>query len=322
MGNGLDCAGRRAEPSPAEPLPVGKNTVEIAASALFQIPMVATAYHTSVLVNDEEFFFSDSGICYDRSLMSHPDGKPSERFAVGRTNFSGAEVWWALDQHFRPGTYDLLRKNCNSFSDCALWFLLRKRLDTKYVAAERIGRNTPSLLEQVTGGMYKPNAVAADFDVESVITALQKVKIPSPKEMAKARSSDRSASSMRPGTGPLQMSLPAGTEVQIIGLKNAPALNGEVAKVLRYNGMTGRLEVQILSTGESKAIRADNLRPSGEAVFAEGSQVRIHGLKSEAGQALNGKQGAVKRYLHGAGRYEVQVDEEVKSFKPDNLQSC
>mmetsp|Transcript_8299 Transcript_8299/g.14300 ORF Transcript_8299/g.14300 Transcript_8299/m.14300 type:complete len:323 (-) Transcript_8299:45-1013(-) len=320
MGNGLDCAGRRAEPTPAEPLPVGRNTVEIAASALFQIPMVATAYHTSVLVNDEEFFFSDSGICYDKTLMSHPDGKPSERFPLGRTNYTGAEVWWALDQHFRPGSYDLLRKNCNSFSDCALYFLLRKRLDTKYMAAERIGRNTPSLLEQVTGGMYKANPTAADFDVESVITALQKVKIPSPKEMAKARSSDRSASSMRPGTGPLQMSLPAGTEVQILGLKNAPALNGQIAKIIRYNGVTGRLEAQIVSTGEIKAIRADNLRPIGESAFAEGDKVRIDGLKSDAGQVLNGKQGVIKRYLHEAGRYEVEVEDDVKSFKPGNLQ--
>ena len=37
----------------------------------------------------------------------------------------------ALRPHFQGGSYDLLRKNCNSFSDCAVFYLLRQRIDAR-----------------------------------------------------------------------------------------------------------------------------------------------------------------------------------------------
>ena len=42
------------------------------------------------------------------------------------------QVSLALREHFARNTYDLLRKNCNTFSDVALAFLLGRRLDPKY----------------------------------------------------------------------------------------------------------------------------------------------------------------------------------------------
>lgn len=301
----MDCAQKRNPDKPEALIkPTGKHSVQIAASVLFGIPALASAYHTSIMVDDEEYFFSDSGICYDETLISH-QGKPAERYEVGRTDSSGTELWWALQMHFRAGTYDLLKKNCNSFSDCALFFLLRQRLDRKYSALERLGQSTPEMVRQVTNGMYTPNPAAADFDVESVVEAVTKL-----------------------GTGkrvsgpprPRRMTLTIGAEVVLVGLKSAAELNGEAAIIERYNVLTGRWEAKLKSRGETKAFRAENMRPAGEVLFQVGDVVRISGLQSEAGQAFNGVEGKVVSYLHDGARYEVQISqEETKALKSENL---
>jgi len=169
----MDCAqpGTLATSSSAKPNAKGKFSVEIAASVLFGIPPLANAYHTSIVVEGEEYFFSDQGMCFDDKLISHA-GKAHERYEAGRTDYSGTEMWWALQAHFRPGTYDLLRKNCNSFSDAALFFLLRERLDKKYAALETLGRTSPDVVMKV---IYVPNPVADSFDIENVIDAISKL---------------------------------------------------------------------------------------------------------------------------------------------------
>ena len=127
----------------------------------------------------------------------------------------------------RAGTYDLLRKNCNSFrwcdcsfsalscnrcglrprrclsacSDCALYFLLGKRIDAKYRSLEQVrtrltvpisctcpvpsalcpqrlwlrvqlrlqlGAKYQSIVAQASGGGYQPNPKADRFDVRHV----------------------------------------------------------------------------------------------------------------------------------------------------------
>lgn len=305
MGNAMDCAQKRNPNAPDKDVkPTGKYKVQFAASPLFGIPGLASAYHTSILVDDEEYFFSDSGICYDDTLISH-QGKPAEMFEVGRTDHSGTELWWALQPHFKANTYDLLHKNCNSFTDCALFFLMRQRLDKQYSALERLGQSSPEMVRAATNGMYTPNAVAADFDVELVVDAVTKL-----------------------GTGkrvsgpprPRRMTLTIGAEVILVGLKSAAELNGQAAVISRYNVLTGRWEARLKSTGEQKAFRAENMRPEGEVHFQVGDAVRIQGLASEAGQALNGLEGTVASYLHDGARYEVRInDRETKALKSENL---
>jgi len=175
MGNAaMDCAGTGRLADVSEGMKTnqnGKFLVEIAASVLFGVPPFANAYHTSIVVAGEEYFFSDQGMCFDDKLISH-QGSPSEKYEAGRTDYSGTEMWWALQEHFRPGTYDLLRKNCNSFSDVALFFLLRKRLDKRYSSLETLGRTSPELVKRV---IYIPNPVADEFDPEAVIAAVSKL---------------------------------------------------------------------------------------------------------------------------------------------------
>eukprot|EP00435_Cladocopium_sp_Y103_P033076 s736_g8.t1 len=151
------------------------NKVELAASLLFTLPGLASAYHTSVVVNGEEFFFSDSGIFSNMSLTSH-QSQPSEKLQLGFSKFTGQQLMRVLQEHFRPGTYDLVRKNCNSFSDCALYFLLGKRLASKYSALESMGqRASLDLLQTVLNNAYQPNQAATNFSVDSVIKHLDRL---------------------------------------------------------------------------------------------------------------------------------------------------
>jgi len=246
------------------------NKVEIAASELFSIPGIGTAYHTSIVVNGEEFFFSDSGIFSDRVMSSQ-----------------------ALEAHFMPGTYDLLRKNCNSFSDCALSFLLKQRLDRKYSTLERYGQCiSHELLKKFIDSTYQPNPAAAPYRSDAVIAELSKVGL---NNLSEAASRPRRVAA-----------LAVGKRVTVVGLKNAEALNGHGAEIIGFNRYNGRWEARLIATGEVKAFRAENLRPAGELVLEPGAAARVGGLKSEAGQALNGQECMVVRYDPSTSRYDVK----------------
>jgi len=288
------------------------NKVELAASDLFSIPGMAKAYHTSVVVNGEEFFFSDSGIFSDRALNSHQQ-RPSERVLVGYSTRTGAQLLASLSAYFRPGSYDLIHKNCNTFSDCALYFLLRKRLDWKYSMLERIGqRAAPELLQSFTKGMYQPNQAAIGFSSEEVIAGLSKLGGAYPCDESQFYESPVSA---------CKQALQPGTRVTIVGLKTMESINGQGATIMRFNAVNGRWEAMLNMTGELKAFRAENLRPAGELVLQPGDTCRIHSLQSELGKALNGQEGEVVRYSHEVSRYEIRLPSgKVKALKAENLQ--
>jgi len=289
----------------------GTNRVEFAVSLLFSLPGLASAYHTSVLVNGEEFFFSDSGIFSNRALTSH-NAEPSELVYVGLSSRTGAHLLDALNSHFRSGSYDLIRKNCNSFSDCALYFLLEKRLPSRYSAMEGLGQRASfDLLQRFTKGAYVPNQVSESFSADEVIRALADW---SPTAVSPTSSSSFPSVRSKPA-------LYIGARITVMGLKSADHLNGQGAKVLRFNAVNGRWEARINFSGEIKAFRAENLRPAGELVLEEGGMCRIHGLQSEAGQALNGREGEVLQYLHDVSRYEVVVDGTQRALKAENLQA-
>ena len=51
-----------------------------------------------------------------------------------------------------------------------------------------------------------------------------------------------------------------------------------------------------------------------------GTVVEISGLKSAAGQKLNGKSGVIESFDHAKGRWRVLVNGKLSSFKPENVQ--
>ncbi|CAE7707605.1 unnamed protein product [Symbiodinium pilosum] len=159
---------------------VANNQVQLAVSPLGGVPG-ATAYHSSVIVNGDEYFFSDAGISFGSGLLSHknpqnPDSKP-EVFDMGMSPYTGTQMKAALERFFHSGTYDLLRKNCNSFSDCALFYLLHKRIDKKYRAMEKLGASAMGIVQAASGGQYQPNPKADGFDVEKVCEEIDPDKV-------------------------------------------------------------------------------------------------------------------------------------------------
>mmetsp|Transcript_11396 Transcript_11396/g.27405 ORF Transcript_11396/g.27405 Transcript_11396/m.27405 type:complete len:248 (-) Transcript_11396:131-874(-) len=212
------------------------NQVQLAVSPLGGVPG-ATAYHSSVIVNGDEYFFSDGGISFGSGLQSHknpqnPDSKP-EVFDMGMSPYTGTQMKSALERFFHSGTYDLLRKNCNSFSDCALFYLLHKRLDKKYRAMEKLGASAMGIVQAASGGQYQPNPKAEGFDVEKVCDEIDPDKVWKTPGQATGGATVNSAEAMRaarlaklgagPGAGP--GSAPSGgyAEGQPGGAQPAPS---------------------------------------------------------------------------------------------------
>ena len=104
------------------------------------------------------------------NLLSHQGKQQMQRIEIGYTNKSASGMERTLRPYFAGGTYDLLRKNCNSFSDCALWYLCRERLPSSYNRMEKLG-NSEMFGSLMQSGQYEPNSKADDFDKEKVIEA-------------------------------------------------------------------------------------------------------------------------------------------------------
>mmetsp|Transcript_82943 Transcript_82943/g.238366 ORF Transcript_82943/g.238366 Transcript_82943/m.238366 type:complete len:243 (-) Transcript_82943:164-892(-) len=138
-----------------------------------------TAYHSSVVVNGEEFSFSDGGISAMSGMASHknpqmPNNVP-QVFEMGMSHYTGSALKSTLERYFVSGSYDLLRKNCNSFSDIAVFYLLHKRIDAKYRAMEKLGASMQSVV--ASASEYKPNPKAEGFDVEAICKAIDPEKV-------------------------------------------------------------------------------------------------------------------------------------------------
>lgn len=164
-----------------------KNEVSVAVSPIGGVPGIQ-AWHSSVIVNGEEFSFSDGGISIARGTDSHDAMArqansttqvqiQTQVLNMGMSMYSGSQLKSALERHFAPGTYDLLKKNCNSFSDCAVAYLLKKRLDTKYRQLEQLGAKNPGLVSQLSGSGYTPNPKVQDFDLEKLIKDIDPDKV-------------------------------------------------------------------------------------------------------------------------------------------------
>ncbi|CAE7039263.1 unnamed protein product, partial [Symbiodinium sp. KB8] len=81
-----------------------------------------------------------------------------------------------MQRHFSRGSYDLLRKNCNHFSRCALEYLGCRKLPTRIQDMERVANMAQDrfgIVKLITLGFYDANPNANDFDVGTVIQNLR-----------------------------------------------------------------------------------------------------------------------------------------------------
>eukprot|EP00931_Biecheleriopsis_adriatica_P073637 TRINITY_DN47880_c0_g1_i1.p1 TRINITY_DN47880_c0_g1~~TRINITY_DN47880_c0_g1_i1.p1 ORF type:complete len:236 (+),score=41.47 TRINITY_DN47880_c0_g1_i1:65-709(+) len=134
---------------------------------------VPEAYHSSIIVDGDEYSFSKSGLVRARNYLSHKHlNGPTLVLPMGTSPVGGMDMAKALRNYFRPNTYDLLLKNCNHFSDCALHFMLGQRLPEKFKAAEELGASVEKnlgLVKMLSLGDYHPNPQALSFDLGSVL---------------------------------------------------------------------------------------------------------------------------------------------------------
>jgi len=157
-----------------------------------------SGYHTSIIVDDREYFFDSLGIMVAPPLWSHFAGRvkqpaelTTEVIPIGRTAISGMALVKALQRYFEKGSYDIFYKNCNTFSDAALYFLTKQRMSGRYNRIERliiatnpvstglINRLFRAFLESNTGAdceevdVYVTNPVSEGFSVDNVIASFE-----------------------------------------------------------------------------------------------------------------------------------------------------
>lgn len=151
--------------------------VKLAITAL-DMMTPTTAYHTSVMVDDIEYCFSNNGIVTGRSCQSHENCRQStEVVDCGLSSLSGDQLCSALGKFFAKGTYDMLLKNCNSFSSCALCYLLNNKLDPKYQSMESWAVSfDEGLVGFFSGGSYRRNPASLSFDIDQVFQQIERIR--------------------------------------------------------------------------------------------------------------------------------------------------
>lgn len=131
-------------------------------------------FHTSIVVDGTEYHFGPAGVNVTMDCGSHRLLKNSPTMlAMGCSPISGQEMRRVVSTLFRAGSYDVFRKNCNSFSDCALYYLLGTRLEWQYRGLDQIAAFmnshssglVDSVLQALGLGTYVPNPAASGFDI-------------------------------------------------------------------------------------------------------------------------------------------------------------
>lgn len=133
----------------------------------------AKAYHTSIILQDKEYSFGRLGVVQAPPFSSHSFlTREHQVMVVGHTTLTGEEMAMVLHPYFRQGSYDMMHKNCNSFTDVSLYLLLGQRLNPAFRDLERAGyvaERAFNFVQAITGGTYRPNPAASKFDIEHVI---------------------------------------------------------------------------------------------------------------------------------------------------------
>jgi len=163
-------------------------------STIFSVGAVA-AYHSSIILENQEYFFDGGGIttapiCQSHMIVQGVLLDPHlETQSFGNVMLTGDALKKCLGPLFRPGTYDVIFKNCNAFTDAAMYFLCRQRLRAKYSRLERLLMATKPASLNLLNGMikrgkgskqdtenaqvwaYEANPLAQGFSVDEVVAA-------------------------------------------------------------------------------------------------------------------------------------------------------
>ena len=101
-------------------------------------------WHTAVCVYGKEYFYG-GGICVGEPKKT-PYGYPVKEIDFGYTNKTQDDLTAyikSINSQFTINTYDVLRHNCNHFTDAALFFLVGKHLPDSILKQHEEILNTP-----------------------------------------------------------------------------------------------------------------------------------------------------------------------------------
>jgi len=138
--------------------------------------LLPQAYHTSLLIDQTEYWFNANGVAVSRFSSHAGLGGVTQLLDMGTTQVSGDQLFMVMQRHFSRGSYDLLRKNCNDFSRCALEFLGCRKLPRRIQDMERVAKMAQDrfgIVKLITLGFYDANPNANDFDVGTVMQNLR-----------------------------------------------------------------------------------------------------------------------------------------------------
>lgn len=169
--------------------------VRVAATEILRIAGVS-AYHTSVILDSKEYFFDSLGIVAAPALWSHlvgqarrEEGLRTEVLDVGRSSHGPLALAHVMRPWFEKGSYDVLYKNCNSFTDATLYFLTGGRLEGRFsrlesmliatdpVSTGLLNRLLKASIEYATGEsaledhLYVTNPLAKEFSIDEFIAS-------------------------------------------------------------------------------------------------------------------------------------------------------
>lgn len=130
-------------------------------------------WHSGIVLGDREYYFG-GGIFVDGAGAT-PYGRPNKKLLLGRTNKTVEEFRQFLDRirpRFRMQDYDLIRHNCNNFTDeCAKFLLDGKGIPQDILDLPTRALSTPlgqMLLPQIDA--YRQSMVQAYSGVDAAIT--------------------------------------------------------------------------------------------------------------------------------------------------------
>mmetsp|Transcript_28194 Transcript_28194/g.50895 ORF Transcript_28194/g.50895 Transcript_28194/m.50895 type:complete len:206 (+) Transcript_28194:26-643(+) len=163
--------------------------VRLAATVLFHVPTASKirgsepldAYHTSVVIGEVEYSFGGDGVRATRPVMTHSAlQKPTDVHDLGMTRIHPHSMLGFLPSFFEAGTYDLLCKNCNSFSDCVIYLLLGQRLEDRFKRLEKMARHGQKRFKlmsalKMIGMKYSANPKSQSFEVNHIIDLIDQV---------------------------------------------------------------------------------------------------------------------------------------------------
>eukprot|EP00959_Pyramimonas_sp_CCMP1952_P021831 459663-Pyramimonas_sp.AAC.1 len=96
-------------------------------------------YHTGVQIRDQEFTFSQEGIFDTPPRAVPPEVRFRRQLKIGTFHGNAAAVRRAisdLTEHFRPGSYHILKRNCNTFSNALCVTLTGNPIPGSYLTVD------------------------------------------------------------------------------------------------------------------------------------------------------------------------------------------